>query len=149
MVIQGPEKNLPKKITGNLDRNHGPNSGQLAAICLTVKLRGFTVKQLVSLQTKINLSSAKGGRLVLRPRWTQHAILPLIYHCVITHDALAQGPGLVKSLADKIFISALLADSVVRNTIFINNHSKTPLNSSFPPIKFDTLRFCQILTITN
>ena len=104
MVIRGPERNLPKKITGNLDRNHGPNSGQLAAICLTVKLRGFTVKQLVSLQTKINLSSAKGGRLVLRPRWTQHAILPLIYHCVITHDALAQGPGLVKSLADKIFI---------------------------------------------
>ena len=144
MVIQGPEKNLPKKITGNLDRNHGPNSEHLAAI-----LRGFTVKQLVSLQAKINLSSAKGGRLVLRPRWTQHAILPLIYHCVITHDALAQGPGLVKSLADKIFISALLADSVVRNTIFINNHSKTPLNSSFPPIKFDTLRFCQILTITN
>ena len=99
MVIRGPERNLPKKITGNLDRNHGPISEQLAAV-----LRGFTVKQLVSLQTKINLSSAKGGRLVLRPRWTQHAILPLIYHCVITHDALAQGPGLVKSLADKIFI---------------------------------------------
>ena len=58
-------------------------------------------------------------------------------------------PGLVVSRADKIFISALLADSVVRNTIFINNHSKTPFNSSFPPVKFDTLRFCQILTITN
>ena len=71
-------------MTGNLDGNHGPNSEQLAAI-----LRGFTVKQLVSLQAKINLSSAKGGRLVLRPRWTQHAILPFIYHCIITHDARA------------------------------------------------------------
>ena len=48
-------------------------------------LRGFTVKQ-SKFQTKINLSPARGGRLALRPRWTSHAILPLIYHCIITHD---------------------------------------------------------------
>ena len=43
----------------------------------------------ISFQTKINLSSAIGGRLVLRPRWSSRAILPLIYHCIITHDARA------------------------------------------------------------
>ena len=84
VISRGQKKTCQKKMSGNLDGNHGPNSEQLAAI-----LRGFTVKQLVSLQTKINLSSAKGGRLVLRPRWTQHAILPFIYHCIITHDARA------------------------------------------------------------
>ena len=31
----------------------------------------------ISFQTKINLSSARGGRLVPRPRWTPCAILPL------------------------------------------------------------------------
>ena len=30
----------------------------------------------ISLQTKINLASAKGSRLVLKPRWTSRAIFP-------------------------------------------------------------------------
>ena len=49
----------------------------------------------------LNLSSARGERLVLRPRWTPRAILSLIYNCIITHDARAQ--GLIVSRADKIF----------------------------------------------
>ena len=41
----------------------------------------------ISFPTKINLSSVRGGRLVLRPRWTSRAILSLIHHCIITHGA--------------------------------------------------------------
>ena len=65
------------------------------------------------------MSSARGGRLVLGPRWTSRAILSLIHHCIITHGARASGPGLVVSRADKMLISALFADSIVRNTIFL------------------------------
>ena len=54
----------------------------------------------------------------MKPRWTLRAILPFIYHCIITHGARAWGPGLVASRADKIFFSALFTDSVVRKTIF-------------------------------
>ena len=43
---------------------------------------------------------------------------PFIYDRIITHDARAQGPSLVASRADKIFISALFANSIVRNTLF-------------------------------
>ena len=43
----------------------------------------------ISFQTKINLSSAIGGRLVLRPRWSSRATLSFTYHCIITHDARA------------------------------------------------------------
>ena len=57
--------------------------------------------------------------MVLMTRWTSRAILPLIYHCSITHDARAEGSGLVVSRAGKIFISSLFADSVVRNAIFL------------------------------
>ena len=74
-------------------------------------LRGLTVKK-KKFQTKINLPSVRGRRLVLRPRWTSRAMLPLIYHCIITHDAWALGLGLVVSRADKILISALFADSL-------------------------------------
>lgn len=74
----------------------------------------------ISFSTKINLASAKGARLVLKPRWTSWAILPLINHCIIIHYAWAWGPGLVVSHAHRIFISAaLFADSIIRNIIFI------------------------------
>ena len=43
---------------------------------------------------------------------------PLYIDRIITHDARAQGPSLVASRADKIFISALFANSIVRNTLF-------------------------------
>ena len=65
----------------------------------------------------LNLASAKGARLVLKPRWTSRAILPFVFHCIITHDAWAYGPGLVVSRAGKILIFALFADSIVSNTI--------------------------------
>ena len=49
----------------------------------------------ISFSTKINLASAKGARLVLKARWTsrldgRHVLyFPLVYHCIITHDARA------------------------------------------------------------
>ena len=50
----------------------------------------------------------------------RHHVLysPLYTTASFTNDARAWGPGLVVSRADKIFISALFADSNVRNTIF-------------------------------
>ena len=45
---------------------------------------------------------------------------PLYSQSIITHDARALGPGLVVSRANKIFISALFADSIVKN----NNNKK-------------------------
>ena len=65
-------------------------------------LRGFTVKQNKFLnQNKCGISLR--CKLVMKPRWTSRAILPFIYHCIITHGARAWGPGLVASRADKIF----------------------------------------------
>ena len=47
------------------------------------------------------------------------AILPLIYHCVFTHDAwaLASGPSLSYHVLKK-YLFLQFADSIIRNTIF-------------------------------
>ena len=54
-----------------------------------------------------------------KPLWEKNMIRNLgRYHGQMTHNARAQGPGVFVSGADKIVISALFADSIVRNTIF-------------------------------
>ena len=58
---------------------------------------------------------------------------PVIYHCIITHDARAKGPGLVVSLAYKIFISAWFAGSIVRHTMF-NGHKHSLEHFSQPAV---------------
>ena len=74
-----------EKTTGNLGRNHGPNSMQLAPhptrLYSSNKIN-FKTKSKTWQQRKVD-------GWFRRPRWLSRAILPLIYHCIITHDAQA------------------------------------------------------------
>ena len=88
----------------------------------------------------------------MKPRWTLRAILPYIYHCIITHGARARGPGLVASRADKIFFSTLFTDSIVRKTIFSviqRTHFVylTPIVSSPRPYPLHTSRLMSLPTL--
>ena len=114
-------KNLPEKTPLGKKKCDRKSGWEPQPKLRAVSSSSYEASQLskISIQTKIDLASAKGAMWVLKPRWTSRVLLPVIYHCIITRDARARGPCRVVSLAGKIFISALFANPIVINTSFL------------------------------